>query len=141
LPLGQSAEGPRRPPARFGSWLEKRRCYGLTAKELEARLGELNPIERVGNLAKARVPALLIHGDEDRVVPLKKNSAEFAARYKAAGAEGLVRLIVAKGQGHNFWEGFVRCQELVDFVIARTKAGAEKRAGREGPHLGAGAAR
>jgi 6-phosphogluconolactonase len=100
-------------------------AYGLTARELEARLGELNPIERVGVLAKARAPALLIHGDEDRVVPLKENSAEFAARYKAAGAEEAVRLIVAKGQGHNYWEGFFRCQELVDFVIARAKAGKE----------------
>src|SRR6185369_12371798 len=32
-------------------------AYGLTAKELESRLGDLNPIERVGVLAKARVPA------------------------------------------------------------------------------------
>ena len=63
-------------------------AYGLAAKELEARLGEFNPIERVGVLAKARVPALLIHGDEDRVVPLKANSAEFTARYRAEGAEG-----------------------------------------------------
>jgi alpha-beta hydrolase superfamily lysophospholipase len=98
-------------------------AYGLTAKELEARLGEFNPIERVAVLGKAGVPALLIHGDEDKVVPLKENSAEFAARYKAEGAEGLVKLIVAKGQGHNYWEGFFRCQELVDFVITRARAG------------------
>ena len=44
---------------------------------MAARLGELNPIGRAGALAKARVPALLIHGDEDRVVPLRQNSAEF----------------------------------------------------------------
>jgi alpha-beta hydrolase superfamily lysophospholipase len=100
-------------------------AYGLTAKEMEARLGELNPIERVGILAKAHVPALLIHGDEDKVVPLKENSAEFVARYRAEKAEGLVKLIVAKGQGHNFWEGFFRCQELVDFTVARAKAGKE----------------
>jgi 6-phosphogluconolactonase len=100
-------------------------AYGLTAKELEARLGDLNPIERVGVLAKARLPALLIHGDEDKVVPLKENSAEFAARYKAEGAEGAVKLIVAKGQGHNYWEGFFRCQELVDFAIAQALAGKE----------------
>ncbi len=100
-------------------------AYGLTAKELEARLGEHNPIERVGALAKARVPALLIHGDEDRVVPLRENSAAFAARYKAQGAGALVKLIVAKGQGHNYWEGFFRCPELVDFVIARARAGKE----------------
>ena len=102
-------------------------AYGLTAKELESRLGDLNPIERVGVLAKARVPALLIHGDEDKVVPLKENSAAFVARYKAQGAEGIVTLIVAKGQGHNFWEGFFRCQELLDFAVARAKAGQEAR--------------
>ena len=67
---------------------------------------------------------LLIHGDEDKVVPLKENSAEFVARYRAAGATAAVTLIVAKGQGHNFWEGFFRCRALVDFVIKRTRAGA-----------------
>src|SRR5438067_13101436 len=40
--------------------------YGLTAKELEARLMDFNPIERVSVLGKARVPALLIHGDVDK---------------------------------------------------------------------------
>jgi 6-phosphogluconolactonase len=100
-------------------------AYGLTTKELEARLGEFNPVERVATLAKAGVPAFLIHGDEDKVVPLKENSAEFAARYKAEGAGGLVKLIVAKGQGHNYWEGFFRCQELIDFAIARARAGKE----------------
>jgi 6-phosphogluconolactonase len=107
-------------------------AYGLTAKELEARLGELNPIERVGILAKARVPALLIHGDEDKVVPLKENSAEFVARYKAERAEDAVKLIVAKGQGHNYWEGFFRCEELIDFAIAQAGAGKEvKRSGKD----------
>jgi 6-phosphogluconolactonase len=37
-------------------------AYGLSPKELELRLGEHNPIERVGRLARARVPALLIPG-------------------------------------------------------------------------------
>lgn len=97
-------------------------AYGLTAQELESRLGEWNPIDRVGILARARVPAFLIHGDADHVVPLRENSAEFVARYQAAGEAANVRLVIAKGQGHNFWEGFFRCQELVDFVIARARA-------------------
>ena len=59
--------------------------------------------------------------------PHEERSAEFAARYKAVGAEGTVRLIVAKGQGHNYWEGFFRCQELIDFTIARALAGKEAR--------------
>jgi hypothetical protein len=107
-------------------------AYGLTAKELEARLDEFNPIERVGVLAKAGVAALLIHGDDDRVVPLKENSAEFVARYKAQGAQGKVKLLVAKGQGHNYWEGFFRCRELIEFAIAQARLGKEaKRKGKD----------
>lgn len=103
-------------------------AFGLSAAELEARLQDHNPIEKVGVLAKAKVPVLLIHGDEDKVVPLKENSAEFVSRYKAANAEALITLIVAKGQGHNYWQGFFRCQELVDFAIARAQDGAKESA-------------
>jgi alpha-beta hydrolase superfamily lysophospholipase len=99
-------------------------AYGMTAGELEASAAEFNPIARVDLLARARVPAVLIHGNVDKVVPLKENSAEFVRRYKEAGAESLVKLIVLSGQGHNFFEGFFHSQELVDFAIARARAGA-----------------
>lgn len=102
-------------------------AYGLQPDELQARLGEHNPIERVSAVAKAKVPVFIIHGDDDKVVPLEQNSAELAARYKAAGAADAVTLVVAKGQGHNYWEGFFRCQELVDFAIARARDGATER--------------
>ena len=100
-------------------------AYGLTKEQLEAKLSEHNPIEKVSVLAQANIPALFIHGDQDTVVPLKQNSAEFQARYKAAGQESLVQLIVAEGQGHNYWEGFFRCQDLVDFAIEKAKLGAK----------------
>lgn len=100
-------------------------AFELTPEQLETRLAEFNPIDRLGSLAKAKVPALLIHGDEDVVVPLETNSAEFVARYKADGAEAAVKLIVAKGQGHNYWEGFFQCQELVDFAITQARLGAK----------------
>lgn len=96
-------------------------AYQLTAAQLETRLDELNPIARVDVLAKAKIPVCIIHGDDDKVVPLRENSASLAARYEAAGNADVVQLIVAKGQGHNFWEGFFRCRELVDFVIARSR--------------------
>lgn len=99
-------------------------AYDLTPAELEARAKELNPIERVRVLAKARIPVAFIHGDVDKVVPLKENSAEFVRRYREAGAESLARLIVVEGQGHNFFEGFFHSQELVDFAIARAREGA-----------------
>lgn len=100
-------------------------AFGLTPQEFEAKLAETNPIERVDILAESKVPAFIIHGDDDKVVPLEENSARFVARYKAADAQDAVTLIVAEGQGHNYWEGFFHCQELVDFAIARAKAGAE----------------
>jgi dipeptidyl aminopeptidase/acylaminoacyl peptidase len=100
-------------------------AYELKADELASRLSKYNPIEQADKLAKARVPAYFIHGADDAVVPLKENSAEFAARYNAAGVGDLVTLNVVKGQGHNFWEGFFQCQPLVDFAIARAKEGAK----------------
>jgi pimeloyl-ACP methyl ester carboxylesterase len=66
----------------------------------------------------------IIHGDDDKVVPLKANSAELATHYEAAGAKDAVTLVIAKGQGHNFWEGFFRCPELIEFAIARARSGA-----------------
>ena len=101
-------------------------AYGMTPAELEARLPELNPIEGIAALARARVPALIIHGDSDRVVPLEANSAAFVRHYESAGAKSAVKLIVAKDQGHNYWEGFFRSEELVEFAIARARAGARK---------------
>ena len=99
-------------------------AYGLKPEELETRTSEFNPIERTEVLARAGVPATLIHGDMDPVVPIRENSAEFVRRYTTAGAGSLVRLIVIEGQGHNMFEGFFHCQELVDFAIARARHGA-----------------
>ncbi len=98
-------------------------AYGLTSEELTARADELNPIARVDALARARIPIALIHGDVDTVVPLRENSAEVVRRYDAAGAGSLVKLIVLKGQGHNFYEGFFHSSELVKFAIERAQAG------------------
>lgn len=100
-------------------------AYGLQTEELKSRLSEFNPINHLDKLARAKVPVYLIHGDVDEVVPLKENSAEFAARYQAAGVGDLVIVNVVKGQGHNYWEGFFRCQELVDFAIRQARAGVQ----------------
>jgi thiol-disulfide isomerase/thioredoxin len=96
-------------------------AYGLSTEQLEARAADLCPIERIDAAARAGVPFCIIHGDDDKVVPLGPNSAELKKRYEAAGQGELVTLIVVPGQGHSFWEGFFRCQPLVDFLIARAK--------------------
>ena len=91
-------------------------AYGLSAAELESRLAEHNPIDRLAPLAKAGVPILHVHGDADKVVPLEKNAGELVRRYRALG--GQARLIVIPGKGHQVCDEFFHCQELVDFVVA-----------------------
>ena len=61
------------------------------------------------------MPIFHIHGDQDRVVPLDKNSAIIKARYDKLG--GTMTLEVMKRQGHNIWRGLFQSQDLVDFVI------------------------
>lgn len=93
-------------------------AYGLTSKELEKQLDLHNPVARLSPLAKAGVPIFHIHGDVDKTVPLKENSGEVARQYEKL--DGKMVLKIAQGQGHNVWEGFFQCQELVDFVIAHS---------------------
>jgi hypothetical protein len=89
-------------------------AYEMKSDELQARLKEFNPIDRLSPLAKVGVPLFAIHGDVDAVVPLDLNSGLMKERYAAAG--GAMELIVPAGQGHNMWEGFFQCEELVEFV-------------------------
>jgi len=90
-------------------------AYGMTPAELQAHLSEHNPIDRLANLARAKVPLFTIHGDADKLVPLAANSAVLNDRYLALG--GPIRLVVAAGHGHDMWTGFFECDELVRFVI------------------------
>jgi hypothetical protein len=32
-------------------------------------------------------------------------------------------LIITQGQGHNYWEGFFRCQALIEFAVRCARAG------------------
>jgi hypothetical protein len=97
-------------------------AYGLTAAQLDEQLARHNPIDRLAPLAQAGVAIFHIHGDADQVVPLPDNSAELARRYRGLG--GSMRLRIAPGQGHNVWDGFFQCEELVEFVIAHASPAA-----------------
>ena len=99
-------------------------AYGLTAAQLEEQLAQHNPIDRLAPLAKAGVPIFHIHGDADDVVPLKDNSALLASRYRELG--GNIRMRIPAGQGHNMWQGFFQCEELVEFVIAKASPAASR---------------
>lgn len=99
-------------------------AFQLTVEEFERQLIKLNPIERIDVLADAKIPVFLIHGDIDRIVPLEKNSAEVVRRYSKSGAKEFAQLVIPQGQGHNFWPGFFRSDELIQFVIHAARSGA-----------------
>ena len=92
-------------------------AYGVTAKELEEKLAEHNPVDRLERLAAARIPIFHLQGDSDHVVPHTKNSGLLAERYKAFG--GPVEIELIKGQGHNMWRGWFESQRLTEFMIAK----------------------
>lgn len=96
-------------------------AFGLSPAELAQRQAELNPIRRAEELANARIPIFIIHGKDDQVVPLDKNSEALERVYAEKGASSLIEVLKVDGQGHNFWPGFFHCQELVDFLIAQAK--------------------
>lgn len=100
-------------------------AYGVSPGDLLARQDKLNPVRRAGELAKAKIPVFIIHGTDDKVVPIEANSEALEKAYAAAGKEDLISILKAEGQGHSFWPGFFTCQKLVDFLIENAKAGSQ----------------
>lgn len=90
-------------------------AYDMTAEALAKDLKKHNPIDRLKPLADAGVPIYHVHGDKDTVVPIEKNSAELAERYKALG--GTITLEIVAGGGHDVSPSWFHNQKLVDFII------------------------
>ncbi len=89
-------------------------AYRLTAEQLAKELPRHNPIDLLAPLAKAKIPILHIHGDQDAVVPLEKNSGELARRYKALG--GSMELVVVPGKGHEEVDEFFTSERFATFL-------------------------
>lgn len=126
IPAPSPAANPSRPwvwyapaLARYPGVAKAAGAHGLSAAELEARLAEHNPVDRLPALAAWRVPLFAIHGDADRIVPLEANSGLLRERYRALG--GSMALIVPAGQGHSMWLSFFQSEALVAFVKAHTR--------------------
>jgi hypothetical protein len=90
--------------------------YEMTPAELEARLTEFNPVERVVPLVQHQVKMLHLHGDADELVPLEPNSGEFVRRVQALGGD--IELLVMHGVGHNRDAKLYESEEALAFLLA-----------------------
>lgn len=100
--------------------LAERICgaYGLTQQQLFSQTDRHNPVDRLGPLAKAKVPIFHVHGDRDEIVPLDRHSRSLIDRYRSLG--GPAELLVVPGEGHEEISKYFQCQALLDFM--RTQA-------------------
>ncbi len=81
-----------------GEWKKLLAAYDFKTDD-EAIAYKLNPVDNLAPLAKAKIPLLLVYGDQDKVVPHAENSELVYDRYKALG--GPVERIVKPGQDHH----------------------------------------
>jgi len=101
-------------------WVKLRKAYGFKSDQ-EAVASKLNPVDRLAPLAEAKIPLLLVYGDNDDVVPHRENSEIVYDRYKALG--GPVERIVKPGQGHHP-HGLTDPRPVVEFCErARSRLG------------------
>lgn len=70
-----------------------------TQEEKDRVYKERSPLYRAEEI---KAPLLLVHGDEDRVVPI---SQSYEVKKRMEGAGGTVEMIVLKGEGHMFKRG------------------------------------
>ena len=91
------------------------KAYGMSEAEMRKQLRKNNPIDRLGPLARAKVPVFHIHGDADKVVPLEPNTLELERRYKAMG--GNAEVDVVPGKGHEEVPEFFQSERLFDFLL------------------------
>jgi pimeloyl-ACP methyl ester carboxylesterase len=84
-------------PGSAKEWAECKKVYGLS--EEEALTYQLNPVDNLAPLAKAKIPILCVCGDADEVVPLAENAGLVETRYKALGGE--IQMILKPGGKHH----------------------------------------
>lgn len=89
--------------------------YNMSLEELKKNIKKFNPPNNLASLAKNKVPMFIVHGDSDRAVPLKDNSAIIEKNYKKLGGDIEVKVI--PGKGHAVLDEFFKCKELVEFIL------------------------
>jgi pimeloyl-ACP methyl ester carboxylesterase len=82
---------------------------------LKAAFKQHNPMDRLEPLAKAKVPMLLLHGINDKVVPAISHSGDLTLRYRKLG--GPVRFVLKRNERHEPTDMFFRSPDLLKFFL------------------------
>jgi len=79
------------------NWQKCLAIYGLTEEQAKEYKG--NPVDMMGNLARAGVEILSVCGGADKAVPFEENTLILQRRYRELG--GKIEVIVKEGVGHH----------------------------------------
>ena len=105
------------------AWAQCLKAYSLN--EDEALRYELNPIDKLAEIAKARIPILHIVSENDRVVPPQENTYQLKQRLERLGHTLEVISVpkgTAKSSGHHF--DHPASDRVVNFITKHAGANA-----------------
>jgi pimeloyl-ACP methyl ester carboxylesterase len=78
-------------------WQECLKLYGLTEETVINFKG--NPLDKIDQVAKAKVPIIIVYGDADTAAIFSENSEILINRYNELS--GVIKVIVKPGVGHH----------------------------------------
>lgn len=97
-------------------WSNILRYYGLSEKE--AMEYKFNPVDVAPELAKKKIPILILCADADKAVPYEENTKIFVERYKAVG--GPIKIMIKHGFDHHP-HSFPDPTLIVDFILKHNR--------------------
>jgi pimeloyl-ACP methyl ester carboxylesterase len=112
------------PPVDSPRFRQAATAYGYASlPEFQKQLIDLSPLSHTGPLVKAKIPIFILHGDSDRIVPVRENSQPFVDTYTAQG--GAAQLLIVPGKGHEEVDEYFQSDRLLQFLLDQLlKAGA-----------------
>jgi hypothetical protein len=104
------------PPGSSPLLRQAAKAYGYASlPEFQKQLIQLSPLSHPGPLAKAKIPILILHGDSDRIVPVRENSQPFVTA--CTGLGGTAQLLIVPGKGHEEVDEYFKSDRLLQFLL------------------------
>jgi len=96
-----------------GVWKHCLAAYEFKS-EAEALAYKGNPVDNAANLAKAKVPVMIVYGKADTVVPDAENCLVFERNFKAAGGD---IIMIGKDKCGHHPHSLKDPKRIVDFIL------------------------